>query len=129
MANYVALLRKSLDGGYCVSYPDFPNCMTSGDTLEEARLMAAAALDIPVEDFGKARLPVPSKLDAIMADPENFGVAILCVYVSDPKVKHVRFNATMPEDLLAEIDKSAKQRGLSRSEFLARGARKMLLSD
>lgn len=126
MANYVALLHKSIDGGYCVSFPDFPACITGGDTLEEARVMATHALDLHVKDFGKARFPAPTKLDAVMADPDNFGVAILYVYVSDPKVKHLRYNVTLPEDLAREIDREASARGLHRSTFLAQAAEREL---
>jgi hypothetical protein len=61
-----------------------------------------------------------------MSDPENKdGVAILVAVKTDP-VKCVRVNVTLAEDVLAQIDKFAKERGLSRSGFLAQAAKKVL---
>ena len=38
----------------------------------------------------------------------------------------VRVNITLPEDVLAEVDKEAGRQGLSRSAFLARAARRAM---
>jgi metal-responsive CopG/Arc/MetJ family transcriptional regulator len=38
----------------------------------------------------------------------------------------VRVNITLPEDVLAEVDKAAGRQGLSRSAFLARAARRAM---
>jgi metal-responsive CopG/Arc/MetJ family transcriptional regulator len=64
-----------------------------------------------------------------MSDPENRdGVAIL-VAVKTDTMKSVRVNVTLPEDVLAQIDKFAKERGLSRSGFLAQAAKKAIEQD
>ena len=44
MTAYIALLRKQPDSDFGVDFPDFPGCVTAGETLEEARVMAAEAL-------------------------------------------------------------------------------------
>jgi len=36
MAIYIALVHKEKDSAYGVSFPDFPGCISAGDTLEEA---------------------------------------------------------------------------------------------
>ena len=38
----------------------------------------------------------------------------------------VRVNVTLPEDILAEIDRYAERRGLTRSGFLARAAKRAM---
>lgn len=38
-----------------------------------------------------------------------------------PRAKHICISATPPYDLLAQFNKSAQQRGISRSEFLTLG--------
>ena len=40
MTVYIALLRKHPDSDYGVDFPDFPGCITAGETLEDARRMA-----------------------------------------------------------------------------------------
>ena len=42
---YPAIFHKEENGGYWVEFPDLPGCLTSGETLEEAFLMAGDALD------------------------------------------------------------------------------------
>lgn len=42
---YPAIFRKDEGGGYWVEFPDLPGCVTDGETLEEAFLMAGDALN------------------------------------------------------------------------------------
>lgn len=80
MRQYIALIHKDPDSDYGVSFPDFPGCVSAGSTLDEAREMAAEALDLHIEGMtedGEA-MPEPSSLEAVMADAVNRdGVAIL----------------------------------------------------
>jgi predicted RNase H-like HicB family nuclease len=126
--NYIGLIHKDAGSDYGVSFPDFPGVVTVGKDLDEARAMAEEALafhiDGMVED-GEA-VPEASSLEEVMSDPDNKdGVAIL-VAVKTDAVKSVRVNVTLPEDVLAQIDKFAKERGLSRSGFLAQAAKKVI---
>src|SRR5918996_2483657 len=73
MTTYIALLRKDPDSDFGVDFPDFPGCITAGSTLEETREMAAEALEFHIEGMLEANLPIPepSRLEVVMADPEN----------------------------------------------------------
>ena len=64
---YFAVLYPALEGGYAVEFPDFPEALTQGDTLEEAIDMADDALGITIEEYTKAKrdLPEPSTLDMV----------------------------------------------------------------
>ena len=124
LASYIALIHKDAGSDYGVSFPDLPGCVSAGSTLDEARVMAAEALALHIEglqEFGDA-VPEPSTLQDIMADQENHdGVAILVDPPADSS-RAVRVTITLPEDILAEIDRFAQGSGLSRSAFLARTA-------
>ena len=37
MATYIALLHKAKASSFGVTFPDFPGCVTGGETLEEAK--------------------------------------------------------------------------------------------
>jgi predicted RNase H-like HicB family nuclease len=125
MTTYIALLRKEPDSDYSVDFPDFPGCVTAGLTLAEAKAMAAEALAGHIEvmmEHGDP-IPVPSSLEAVMADPDNAdAVPFLLVSVVAPGDKAVRVNVTLPESLLRRIDAAARARQVSRSAFLARAA-------
>jgi predicted RNase H-like HicB family nuclease len=70
MTGYVALMRKDADSDYGVEFPDFPGCVTAGTTPDDARRMAAEALELHVDGIRAdgEPLPEPSSLEAIMAE-------------------------------------------------------------
>ena len=128
MNQYIGLIHKEAQSDYGVSFPDFPGVVTAGKDLDDARAMAEEALAFHIEGLladGEA-VPEPSNLEAVMADPQNKdGVAIL-VAVKTEVPKCVRVNVTLPEDILAQIDKFAEAEGFTRSGFLARAAKREL---
>lgn len=56
---YVAKLTPEKDGGYSVTFPDIPGCITQGDTKEEALKMAKEALELVLEEYLDGR-PLPA---------------------------------------------------------------------
>ena len=128
MRSYIALIHKENDSDFGVFFPDFPGCITAGETLDEAYRMAAEALALHLQGMAEdgEAIPEPSRLEDIMAAPDNRdGVAVL---VEGPKAasRAVRVNITLPDDLLVEVDTYAQRHGLNRSGFLARAARKAM---
>ena len=66
MRQYIALIHKDADRDYGVSFPDFPDCVSAGQILDEARNIAAEALAFHVAGMiedGEA-IPEPSTLEA-----------------------------------------------------------------
>ena len=57
--NYPAVFSPSLEGGYDVSFPDFPGCVTFGRTFEEAKLKAAEVLELWLEELSDNRQDIP----------------------------------------------------------------------
>ena len=131
MSNYIAVVHKDPKSDFGVSFPDFPGCITAGSTIDEAKDMAQEALSLHIKGMleDKAKIPSPSKLEDIMADPDfSDAAAILIVTVSDMKSRSVRVNITVPEDILRQIDSTAKERHMSRSSFLVYAAQTALKS-
>ena len=131
MANYIAVVHKDPNSDFGVSFPDFPGCITAGSTIDEAKDMAHDALTLHIKGMLEdgEKIPAPSKLEDIMADPDySDAAAILVVAVSDQKPRSVRVNITVPEDMLHQIDAIAKKRGMSRSSFLVHAAQNAIKS-
>lgn len=125
MAAYIGLIRKDRDSDFGVDFPDFPGCVTAGATLEEARAMATEALALHVRGLSEDgdKLPEPSSLDAVMADPNKSDAVAFLVTAPEEEMEHgVRINIILPEPLLRRIDARARDR----SAFLARAAEKAL---
>jgi antitoxin HicB len=49
--SYRILLRKKLEGGYTVTVPSLPGCITYGETVEEAVKMAQEAIEVYLESL------------------------------------------------------------------------------
>jgi predicted RNase H-like HicB family nuclease len=131
MANYIAVVHKDPKTDFGVSFPDFPGCITAGSTIDEAKDMAHDALSLHIKGMLEDgdSIPVPSKLEDIMDDPDYSDVAaILVVSASEVKPRSVRVNITVPEDMLRKIDSVAKKRGMSRSSFLVHAAQNAITS-
>jgi antitoxin HicB len=59
MLRYLALFEPD-GGGFCVSFRDIPDALTSGHTMEEAREMAEDALLMAVDFYFEEKRPVPA---------------------------------------------------------------------
>jgi predicted RNase H-like HicB family nuclease len=129
--NYIGLIHKDAKSDYGVSFPDFPGVVTAGTDLDDARAMAEEALAFHIDGLiedGEA-IPEASSLEEVMSDRSNKGAVAILVAVKTAAVKSVRVNVTLPEDVLAQIDSFANEKGLSRSGFLAQAAKKAIGED
>jgi predicted RNase H-like HicB family nuclease len=128
---YFALLRKEPDSDFSIDFPDFPGCVTAGETLEEARKLAAEVLEFHIDGMLEDRLPIPppSSLEAIMADPDNAEALPFIVEVPDHRPRAVRVNLTISETDLQALDALAKKQGKSRSAVLTEAARRMIAAE
>ncbi len=132
MANYIAIVHKDDKTDFGVSFPDFPGCVTAGQTVDEAKDLAQEALALHIKGMIEdgEQLPSPSKLEDIMADADYAdAIAYLVVSIPDTKPRTVRVNITVPEMTLKQIDAAAKKRGMSRSSFLVHLAQNAIYSN
>lgn len=68
---YVSFIHGDRDSGYGISFPDFPGCVSVGDTVDEAVKHGREALAFHVEGISAdgEPIPVPRTFEAIRADP------------------------------------------------------------
>lgn len=122
--NYIAYLHKDAKSDFGVSFPDFPGCVTAGKSLDEARRKAPQALAFHIagmlEDGDK--IPKPSKLDDLASDPDRKGAVAFLVSAELPSEKTVRVNITARQRQIAQIDRLARQAGMSRSAYMVQSA-------
>ena len=86
MENYIVLIRKNPDTSYGVEFPDFPGCVSGGETLDEALANPREALVLHVEGMLEDGEPLaaPSTVDAVIDDPHNRDA--LAVVVELPRI-------------------------------------------
>ena len=59
--SYFAIFEPAEEGGYNVSFPDFPGCVTFGRTFEEAKKMAKEVLELWLEELASRKQRVPTR--------------------------------------------------------------------
>ncbi|HDR73587.1 MAG TPA: type II toxin-antitoxin system HicB family antitoxin [Methanoculleus sp.] len=59
--NYRILLRKEPEGGYTVTVPSLPGCVTYGETVDEAISMAKEAIELYIEDLRERGEEIPTE--------------------------------------------------------------------
>ena len=72
---YNIVLRPEPEGGFTVSVPALPGCMTYGRTIAEARRMAADAIRAYLGSLRKHREPIPTDNESFIASVELRGPA------------------------------------------------------
>ena len=63
--NYKILLNKDEDGGYLVTVPALPGCITQGDTIDEALTMAKEAIELFVEELQSRGESIPDNSNTL----------------------------------------------------------------
>ena len=126
--NFPVVLHKDSGSDYGVTVPDVPGCYSSGATVAEALDSVKEALALHYEELVADGEPLPqaSDIDTHLLNPDYAdGVWAVVDFDITPYLgKAVRFNATLPENLLLRIDELVKKdhRYASRSGFLATAA-------
>lgn len=57
---YDAIFEEQPDGGYTVTVPSLPGCISEGDTFEEAKTMIADAIKLYIEDLAADGEEIPT---------------------------------------------------------------------
>lgn len=67
---YPAIFHKAEEGGFWVSFPDIPECMTQGEDIKQAYEMAVDALGLSLTTMekNKEELPKASDLEDIKTE-------------------------------------------------------------
>jgi len=108
---------------WSVVVPDLPGCYSAGDSLDEAvdavQEAAAAWIDVALDE-GKI-IPKPSSVEGAIGSGDYGGWIVGYVDV-DPSLLDdtiERVNITLPMRVLKRIDSKAKEKGLTRSSYIA----------
>ncbi len=115
---YPAIFHKAEEGGFWVTFPDFPECFTEGNDMNQAYEMSIDALGLALTSRKEERLeiPAPSPVDSIAS--ENGTIVILEFDMSAYQRKHsskaVKKTLSIPEWL----NEAASEAGVNFSQVL-----------
>lgn len=63
--HYKILLNKEEEGGYMVTVPALPGCITQGDSVDEALAMAREAIELYIEELQSRGEPIPDNSNTL----------------------------------------------------------------
>ncbi len=116
---YPAIFHKAEEGGFWITFPDMPECMTQGDDMQQAYEMAVEALGLAITSRKeeKLALPTPSTPYEIITNSDEFCVVVefdMLAYKKRTNSRAVKKTLTIPEWLNEE----ATSLGLNFSQVL-----------
>lgn len=115
---YPAIFHKAEEGGFWISFPDIPECLTEGDDMQQAYEMAVEALGLALVNRKeeKEEIPVPSEIDRIQGEDGTL-VSVefdMQEYLRKHNSKAVKKTLSIPEWL----NKEATAMGVNFSQVL-----------
>ncbi|MDO4281801.1 MAG: type II toxin-antitoxin system HicB family antitoxin [Peptococcaceae bacterium] len=118
---------QDLPGGYTVEVPDLPGCVTEGDSLADAILMATDAASGWVLDKLEDGNPAPAASDMASIHPEADGFVSMIVLDMDAYAEKygknaVRKSLTIP----AWLNTMAEKNAINFSQVLQRALKEQL---
>lgn len=130
---YYGIVEIDNDGSASGYFPSVPGCYFAGENLKATYEDAESAIDAHFELLAEKEQEIPrcNELPVFdKSDPATSRLILICLdiditrYLGNPE----RINITMPQPLIAKIDKvvGKDSRYKSRSHFIAEAARKEL---
>lgn len=116
---YPAIFHIAEEGGYWVTFPDFPEAFTQGDSMEEAYSMAVDSLGFTISERKKAHenIPTATSFDSLKSEADSVVVAIqfdMLDYLKKHNNKAVKKTLSIP----AWLNELAVDAGINFSQTL-----------
>ena len=104
---YPAIFHTAEEGGFWISFPDFPECLTQGDEIDHAYEMAMDALGLCITNLKESGHPLPTatKPSEISLENDSFMAIVefdLAAYHRRTNARSVKKTLTIPEWLNEE---------------------------
>ena len=116
---FPAIFHVAEEGGFWITFPDLPECMTQGDNMQEAYEMAVDALGLALvsREQEKQEIPVASELSNLSIGKNEYCVIVefdMLAYKKRTNSKAVKKTLSIPEWL----NEAATAAGVNFSQVL-----------
>jgi predicted RNase H-like HicB family nuclease len=108
--SYVAVVERVPGKEFRIRFPDFADVHARAESIEGASEHAARALRTRVDDLlgNEERVPRPSSVDAVKADPDNRHGFLLQIDVEVPRKSVYSWRRGSGPDPAPEVTKNTK---------------------
>lgn len=98
---YPAIFHKAEEGGFWVSFPDLPECLTQGDDMQQAYEMAVDALGLSLTTLAERHEDIPEASEPDMVNAEDGFLVVVEFDMAEYRRKHcsraVKKTLSIPE--------------------------------
>ncbi|MDO5345276.1 MAG: type II toxin-antitoxin system HicB family antitoxin [Lachnospiraceae bacterium] len=98
---YPAVFHKAEEGGFWVSFPDIPECLSQGDDMQQAYEMATEALGLSLTTMEEAGEEIPKGSTPEEIDTEDGFLVVVEFDMAEYRRKHcsraVKKTLSIPE--------------------------------
>jgi len=98
---YPAVFHRAEEGGFWVSFPDIPECLTQGDDMQQAYEMAVEALGLSLTSMEEAGEEVPKASVPEAIDAEDGFLVVVEFDMAEYRRRHcsraVKKTLSIPE--------------------------------
>lgn len=115
---YPAIFHPAEEGGFWVSFPDIPECLTEGDDMQQAYEMAVEALGLSLTtmEAGGEKLPDASTPDKI--EVEDGFLVVIEFDMMEYRKKHCSKAVKKTLSIPAWLNEAATRAGINFSQVL-----------
>lgn len=126
---YPALFHKAEEGGFWISFPDFPECFTEGDDITQAYEMAVEALGLAVTSRKKEKeeIPEPTEIDKLSLED---GILVIVEFdMLEYQKKHNSRAVKKTLSIPAWLNEEATAMGVNFSQVLQEALKEKINAD
>lgn len=126
---YPALFHKAEEGGFWISFPDFPECFTEGDDITQAYEMAVEALGLAVTSRKKEKeeIPAPTEIDKLSLED---GILVIVEFdLLEYQKKHNSRAVKKTLSIPAWLNEEATAMGVNFSQVLQEALKEKINAD
>ena len=126
---YPALFHKAEEGGFWISFPDFPECFTEGDDITQAYEMAVEALGLAVTSRKKEieEIPAPTAIDKLSLED---GILVIVEFdMLEYQKKHNSRAVKKTLSIPAWLNEEATAMGVNFSQVLQEALKEKINAD
>ncbi len=119
---YPAIFDPNENNGYTVTFPDLPGCITEGDTVDEALLLAAEAMALHL--YGMERdgdeIPQPTKPTDVSLEDTIPGAFVTLIQTHTEPIRDELLNRSVKKTLTVPqwLNDEAESAGINFSQTL-----------
>lgn len=124
---FPAVFEPGENGGYCVTFPDLPGCITEGSALEEAIYMAKDALELHLYGMEEDNEEIPSPTPPEKLDiPKGSFIVPITVYMPPVRDEMANKSVNKTVTLPRWLNKAAEEAKINFSQLLQQALKERL---